>query len=678
MTRLNILIRSVFLVSAVFGTIALVVPVTASFATSYRETFDDGAAQDWTSTAGTWTVGNGEYRSSAGGPEDIAILDSGAWTTGFTYRVRMINDYNGTGNLIGAIFNYRDASNYYEVKFAGSGGAVYLNSVIDGVRATVISGTYNSPAGAWLDLKVVRSGNGTTVMANGITVFDNIVLGEPAPGIGKVGLATTWSTARFENVSLSAPYSEDFDDGAAQGWTAIAGSWTAEGGVPRNSSAGPAEAAVFSDAEMKTDFVYSVSMVNHYGGTGNRVGAVFNYQDQDNYYVVKFAASGAGAYLDKVIDGTVTNVATSSYSGAGGTWFDLDVVRSGANTTVKVDGEPIFDNFTQNQLGPGKIGVYTEWSEASFDDVSLTGPELLFATGFEGISLAEPSECWNGPPSGCWQEPTGTDAVTGFSFPIELWGGNSSGFQMIVGTDSIDPSAIDEHMKNEIPLVTGPHGTRTHALYQEVTQRANEFPGTQNAFLVFPPTQGFTLEDEEDVYISYYIRLQPDIADQVQLGKWRPLSEFKTAGDYRIVFAVTDWDLDEEPDPVFTAQADNQADAELYDWYCQLLPPPCTPPPYEQFGYYEDPYGTSVPAGEWFRVELFWHRSFEADGRFWTAVNGTTLFDVWGKNVAEGFDPQAIDRVILLNAYSGGPAPFYQWIDDVEIWNAFPPTASPH
>jgi len=32
-----------------------------------------------------------------------------------------------------------------------------------------------------------------------------------------------------------------------------------------------------------------------------------------------------------------------------------------------------------------------------------------------------------------------------------------------------------------------------------------------------------------------------------------------------------------------------------------------------------------------------------------------------------------INRIFMPNLYSGSAYPIYQWIDDLEIWNGFPP-----
>jgi hypothetical protein len=33
---------------------------------------------------------------------------------------------------------------------------------------------------------------------------------------------------------------------------------------------------------------------------------------------------------------------------------------------------------------------------------------------------------------------------------------------------------------------------------------------------------------------------------------------------------------------------------------------------------------------------------------------------------------------MMPNLYSGSAYPIYQWVDDLQIWDGFPPDASPH
>jgi len=174
--------------------------------------------------------------------------------------------------------------------------------------------------------------------------------------------------------SFAADYTELFDSGVAQGWTPVAGTWVVDGGTyHHNIVGGQADVTAYGGGSWATDFIYHAKINNGFNNTGNLAGVVYNYQDTNNYYSVMFAALGGTAYLNKVIGGTTTTVA-APYSGGGqNIWFDVDVIRSGTSTTVRVNGMSVFSNVTQSDLGAGQIGLITSFSDARFDNISLTG-----------------------------------------------------------------------------------------------------------------------------------------------------------------------------------------------------------------------------------------------------------------------------------------------------------------
>jgi hypothetical protein len=53
------------------------------------------------------------------------------------------------------------------------------------------------------------------------------------------------------------------------------------------------------------------------------------------------------------------------------------------------------------------------------------------------------------------------------------------------------------------------------------------------------------------------------------------------------------------------------------------------------------------------------------------AVNGKVIADYRGPLM--GVNNASINRIAIQNVYSAAPAPQYQWVDDVEIWDGFPP-----
>lgn len=273
---------------------------------------------------------------------------------------------------------------------------------------------------------------------------------------------------------------------------------------------------------------------------------------------------------------------------------------------------------------------------------------LLFWSGFEsGVSLGPIYNCY---PNGCYQDLVGNDAATGFSWPPKM--SSNSKFQMRSGTQT-SPDTIDDWIVNQIQTVTGRTGAQTRAQYSLI--KKNPCTGTagqgscstQAAYIVRPLTQG-------DTYISFWRKLQPDLLQKMAGETWHVLFEWKSSGDYRVISQIVNYG----GKPYWQIKADNVANGGLAK---------------QEFWRTENK-AVPVPIGEWFKFEVFWHRSKGADGRVWMAVNGQKIVDKFGPNIGVNNDP--IDRIFLTQLYSGAAYPIYQWTDDVQIWSDFP-TAKP-
>jgi hypothetical protein len=269
---------------------------------------------------------------------------------------------------------------------------------------------------------------------------------------------------------------------------------------------------------------------------------------------------------------------------------------------------------------------------------------LLFWSGFEdGVSVGAPRDCYS---AGCWQDLVGTDSVSGFSWPPKIAGG-SGAFQVRSGSAST-PSTITDYIVNDIQTVTGRTGAPTRALHSLIKQ--NSCTGTagqggcatQDPYLLQPATE------PGDLYISFWRKLDPTLLQKL-VNSWHVVFEWKSAGDFRIDAMVVTYD----GTPKLQINADNDANGGLR---------------YQEF--WRVTAATPVPIGQWFKFEVFWHRSQGSDGRVWAAVNGQKIVDKFGPNIGDNNKP--IDRIFLSQLYSGGSYPLEQWTDDVQIWSGFP------
>jgi hypothetical protein len=271
---------------------------------------------------------------------------------------------------------------------------------------------------------------------------------------------------------------------------------------------------------------------------------------------------------------------------------------------------------------------------------------LLFWSGFEGdVSVGAPYSCYT---KGCWQDLRGTDSMSGFSWPPRIKGGSAS-FQVRSGTLSM-PWTISDYIVNEIQTVTGRTGAPTRAHYSLMKQtgctgtasQETTKCSAQDPYLVRPA------QEPGDLYISFWRKLQPDLLQKL-VNSWYVVFEWKTTGDYRVISQIVTYG----GTPYWEIRADNNA-GDL---------------PYQEFWRVNNR-AVRVPIGEWFKFEVFWHRSKDSDGRVWMAVNGQKLADKFGPNI--GVNDNPIDRIMILQLYSGASYPLEQWTDDVQIWSAFP------
>lgn len=300
--------------------------------------------------------------------------------------------------------------------------------------------------------------------------------------------------------------------------------------------------------------------------------------------------------------------------------------------------------------------------------IRLTNASMLFHTKFgRGVVLQPPT---NITASQAWQEFTGLDADTGFSLPIERLGSYSMALQLIgpsqKGGTALSPSNVSEFFDNRIQSMPGPSGP-VNALFFSV-QKKEEPVGdalTQVPIMISRPS---TIGDVGELYISYWFKFPSNLADlldeTVPAGFWRVMFEWKTGGynntykgDYRMktqVFKTASGELR------WQNAWDNVANLSTTDL-----------PGWQSRTYWSELNPTvRVPVGEWFKFEVYWHRSSGPDGRYWAAVNGQTIVDHVGSNMGDFGLP--INRIMLSNAYSGGRGPVEGYITDVQIWDGFP------
>jgi hypothetical protein len=373
----------------------------------------------------------------------------------------------------------------------------------------------------------------------------------------------------------------------------------------------------------------SVSLVAP--NSGQTVAGVLNYAATVNSAVTKVEFSVSSA--------SPMSLGTSTAAPFGGA---LDTIRleNGAHTLTAVASD------ANGRTSTSQVAFTVQNSSAH----TIPPANLLFWSGFEsGVSVSAPRDCYE---SGCWQDLVGTDAASGFTWPPRI-AGSSGQFQVRSGTASApSASTITNYIVNDIQTVTGRTGApaRVHSalLKQTACTGTASQEGTscaaQDPYLLQPASE------PGDLYISYWRKLDPTLMQKL-VSSWHVVFEWKTTGDYRVIAQIVNYG---GATPYWQIRADNDANGGL---------------PAQEF-WRVDNTAVRVPFGEWFKFEVFWHRSKGADGRVWMAVNGQKLVDQFGPNIGVNNNP--INRIMFMQLYSGASYPLQQWTDDVQIWSAFP------
>ncbi len=263
-----------------------------------------------------------------------------------------------------------------------------------------------------------------------------------------------------------------------------------------------------------------------------------------------------------------------------------------------------------------------------------------FNSGFEpSVMLSSPSINKNNQ----WQQTIlGMDQSTGFSWSSDLPRPDLNQFSYIVNVDK----NLDDYISTRIESKISHTGSQSNVLFQEVKRSDPDISGiSRNEFLIYNDP----IKDKlQQIYVRYWIKLQPDLNQLMPADGWRILMEWREQKN------AARWTLEVRRD----------GSSNLY-WRARGQKSPFKGDVGIRWA--EENRVIAVPQGVWFPLEVFWKQSSEADGRFWVAVNGETIINYYGPNKMSG----KIDYWSVFKVYTGkdflarGTA--YQWIDDVEI-----------
>ena len=194
-------LRAALAAAVVVAAVALAVvavPV-AQAAALLSENFDDGVADGWSRSGGSWAVvtdGSLVYRQSGTSADAKAQVGSTTWTD-YAVQARVKpTGFNGSARHVGVVARAQSMTSFYALALTNTGRLEIIKRAsgspvtLAGVAASVVTGS-------WYTLRLEASGSTLTGFLNGTPVVSAT---DGAFAAGRAGLATYYASASFDDV----------------------------------------------------------------------------------------------------------------------------------------------------------------------------------------------------------------------------------------------------------------------------------------------------------------------------------------------------------------------------------------------------------------------------------------------------------------------------------------------
>jgi len=181
------------------------------------------------------------------------------------------------------------------------------------------------------------------------------------------------------SIPYGALFFDAFDDGEADGWQAQRNAWSVDTQDPRRGvrqSNGVHANNIWMSAGQSNWSDYEVSCLMEFRSTPMKFakkeesGLLARWQDENNYYAFVIWPDEERVSIDKVVDGTRTELATAPYVASIARPIKLQAILRGDQLLFFVDGVKVLEA-TDDQINTGKIGLRARLVDTLFDDITV-------------------------------------------------------------------------------------------------------------------------------------------------------------------------------------------------------------------------------------------------------------------------------------------------------------------
>ncbi|MBD3336810.1 MAG: prepilin-type N-terminal cleavage/methylation domain-containing protein [Candidatus Eisenbacteria bacterium] len=166
---------------------------------------------------------------------------------------------------------------------------------------------------------------------------------------------------------------ENFDDGVANGWSYVSGSWSVTSGLIYQSYYS-GTAIAYDTNSWCSDFIYTTKLNVVYSQTPY---IMIRAQDTSNYYLVGLKTYDNIVRIGRILNGNWDLLAYTSVGLNNNTWYNLTVRAEGTQLDVYLDCQLVLSHNQADMWTSGYLGLRTYRTRAYYDDVQavkLTPP----------------------------------------------------------------------------------------------------------------------------------------------------------------------------------------------------------------------------------------------------------------------------------------------------------------
>jgi hypothetical protein len=365
------------------------IPTSLTQPAVIQDTFAGTTPTGWTPSAGSaFSIAqSGTSRvlrqtETASTATHTALLAASNWTNQAVEADVRATAFNGADRWLGLATRYASASNYYYVTLRSSGN-VALKRMRNGAFVTLASAPVAVTTNRTYRLRLESIGSRHRVFVDGTPFLD---VDDTTLASGRAALLTYRTAAEFDNVIASPTpattlYARTFESqgGPTDTWTYTGpGLWSysgsgSNGWLMQSSVAGDARAiAGVPTGDQSIDVRVRPTTFAGTGSGDRWFGAMARYVDDSNYYYLSVRSSNTVS-IRKLVNGSITVLASTALPVQIGTWYSLRIEAIGTKLRGYVNGVLVLE-VDDSSHARGATGLLTYRAAADFDDYRAVQP----------------------------------------------------------------------------------------------------------------------------------------------------------------------------------------------------------------------------------------------------------------------------------------------------------------